>query len=95
MQATRRFALRGKVPVRARQLDDAQTFGEAKKKRAWSPLKTTRYGVSARRPLEESTTGAIDADHDSSRDAPWKSFDACVDRPWNVSADTTTRPHPC
>ncbi|CAM2147004.1 hypothetical protein PT2222_10028 [Paraburkholderia tropica] len=24
-----------------------------KKKRAWSPLKTTRYGVSARRPKEE------------------------------------------
>jgi hypothetical protein len=26
---------------------------QTKKKRAWSPLKTTRYGVSARRPKEE------------------------------------------
>lgn len=32
-----------------------QGFGnlQTKKKRAWSPLKTTRYGVSARRPKEE------------------------------------------
>ncbi|TDG24265.1 hypothetical protein EYW47_10600 [Paraburkholderia silviterrae] len=29
-----------------------------KKKRAWSPLKTTRYGVSARRPNEEPDLGA-------------------------------------
>ncbi|CAL8472569.1 protein of unknown function [Caballeronia sp. S22] len=29
---------------------ETQTFVRAKKKRAWSPLKTTRYGVSARRP---------------------------------------------
>ncbi|REE20855.1 hypothetical protein B0G80_3215 [Paraburkholderia sp. BL6669N2] len=33
----------------------AQTFGQTKKKRAWSPLKTTRYGVSARRPKKEPT----------------------------------------
>ncbi|PLZ01986.1 hypothetical protein CY652_13240 [Burkholderia sp. WAC0059] len=26
---------------------------DEKKKRAWSPLKTTRYGVSARRPMKE------------------------------------------
>ncbi|AUT69956.1 hypothetical protein C2L64_17900 [Paraburkholderia hospita] len=44
------------MPARAQKLDGAQTFGRAKKKRAWSPLKTTRYGVSARRPLEEPTT---------------------------------------
>lgn len=48
----------------------AQTFEQAKKKRAWSPLKTTRYGVSARRPKEESTGRRISVDHDSNRDAP-------------------------
>ncbi|CAG9244811.1 hypothetical protein PCAR4_150174 [Paraburkholderia caribensis] len=89
-------SLSGEVPARAQKLDSAQTFGRAKKKRAWSPLKTTRYGVSARRPLEEPTTRRDRRRSRFQQRCPCEElrrFPSTVQE--MVFKDTTTRPHPC